>query len=87
MREYETEHKLNSDEDCFQSALTKFWQSRALKYPMLFSVYKFIGAVPATATPCKRVFSKSGFEVTERGNRLGTEKVKAIMFLKENDSH
>ena len=52
---------------------------------MLYSVYKYIGAVPATATPCERIFCDSGVEITTRRNRLGTEKVEALMFLKEND--
>ena len=85
LREYETEKKFSEDDDNSQMALAKFLQSRAKKYPILYSVYKHIGAVPATVTPCERIFSDSGVEITARRNRLGTEKVEALMFLKEKD--
>ena len=67
--------------DSSQTTLTKLWQSRALKYPMLYSVYKFLGAMPAAATPCQRVFSQSGFEITARRDRLSPEIIEFFFSL------
>lgn len=62
-----------------------FWRQNKSKYPQLFTVFKYLGAVPAESTPSERLFSKSGCQVTPRRNKLSSKKVEALLFLMEND--
>lgn len=61
-----------------------WWKNNAYNFPHLSAIVleKFI--VVATSVPCERLFSKSGLLLSDRRNRLSSNKVKKILFLNSN---
>jgi hypothetical protein len=61
-----------------------WWKTHAYNYPNLSRVVREKFGTVATSVPCERVFSKTGELLSARRNRLGSEKVKQIMFINKN---
>ncbi|CAF4921023.1 unnamed protein product [Rotaria sp. Silwood1] len=70
---------LIDNEDLFD-----FWRRQKFVYPVLYSIARDILIVPATNTAAERLFSASGNTVTETRNRLSSQKVDKLMFIKKN---
>ncbi|XP_072380666.1 E3 SUMO-protein ligase ZBED1-like [Diabrotica undecimpunctata] len=62
----------------------KWWNERSNIYPRLFHLVKRRLCLVATSVPSERIFSKSGYVITERRNRITSKKVREIMFLNHN---
>lgn len=64
-----------------------WWRENAYQYPLLSKLAKDYFCAIATSVPCERVFSKSGYMISDRRNRLKGTKVKQLMFLNANLKH
>lgn len=62
----------------------KWWQENSHHYPYLAKIVKYYFPMVATSVPCEKVFSKAGLLINDRRTRLKTNKVRQVMFLKEN---
>lgn len=62
----------------------KWWNDRRRIYPNLFELMLFRLCVPSTSVPCERTFSKAGYMISERRNRLSTKNTETLMFLNSN---
>ena len=63
------------------SDMIEFWSENKNKYPILFQYFKIYATAPATNTPSKRIFSKTGYQIWDRRNKISPDKVDKIMFL------
>ncbi|CAF4609023.1 unnamed protein product, partial [Rotaria sp. Silwood2] len=70
---------LIDNEDLFD-----FSRRQKFIYPVLYSIARDILIVAATNTAAERLFSASGNTVTETRNRLSSQKVDKLMFIKKN---
>lgn len=61
-----------------------WWRDNSYNYPNLSKIVKEKCCVVGSSVPCERVFSKAGFVISERRNRLKPNKVKQILFLNHN---
>lgn len=61
-----------------------WWKNNSHNFPNLSSIVREKFIVVATSVPCERLFSKSGLILSDRRNRLGSEKVKQILFIGNN---
>jgi len=61
-----------------------FWKENATKYPILVEYFKSYASSPATSTASERLFSKTGYQIWDRRNKISPERVEKIMFLYEN---
>lgn len=62
----------------------EWWNQRRVVYPRLYSFVLKRLCIPATSVPCERIFSKAGYVLTERRNRLTSSHLSMIMFLNHN---
>lgn len=62
----------------------KWWQNHQYIYPNLAKLYRLKCCAMSTSVPCERIFSKSGYLISDRRTRLKPEKVKQLMFLNVN---
>lgn len=62
----------------------RWWKERKHLYPILYQLAMKRLCVLATSVPCERLFSKAGQILTERRNRLSTQKFEKILFLNSN---
>lgn len=62
----------------------KWWEEKRFVYPRLYQLMKRRLCIPASSTPCERIFSKTGQILTDRRNRLKAKLVSQIMFLHVN---
>nr|XP_022910666.1 zinc finger BED domain-containing protein 1-like [Onthophagus taurus] len=61
-----------------------WWHQRKHIYPNLFQIMKKRMCVMATSVPCERIFSKAGQIVSEKRERLTTNKIAQVVFLSYN---
>ncbi|XP_071055030.1 E3 SUMO-protein ligase ZBED1-like [Onthophagus taurus] len=61
-----------------------WWHQRKHIYPNLFQIMKKQMCVMATSVPCERIFSKAGQIVSEKRERLTTNKIAQVVFLSYN---
>ncbi|XP_054272583.1 zinc finger BED domain-containing protein 4-like [Macrosteles quadrilineatus] len=62
----------------------EWWKKHQYDYPNLSAIVKLRCNLVATSVPSERVFSKTGYILTERRRRLTSQKVKELMFLNMN---
>ncbi|XP_073412762.1 zinc finger BED domain-containing protein 4-like [Dendrobates tinctorius] len=61
-----------------------WWEAKTSIYPRLVKVMEERLCIVATSVPSERVFSKTGQIITERRNRISSEKMKHLVFLNAN---
>ncbi|KAG5862614.1 hypothetical protein JTB14_006426 [Gonioctena quinquepunctata] len=61
-----------------------WWTNNSHNFPNLSSIVREKCIVVATSVPCERLFSKSGLILSDRRNRLSSEKIKQILFINNN---
>lgn len=61
-----------------------WWRNHQFVYPNLAQVYRLKCCAMSTSVSCERVFSTSGYIISDRRTRLKSEKVKQLMFLNVN---
>ncbi|CAH0555111.1 unnamed protein product [Brassicogethes aeneus] len=61
-----------------------WWHQRKHIYPKLYQIMKTRLNIMATSVPCERIFSKAGQIVSERRERLKTDKISQVIFLNYN---
>ena len=59
--------------------------NRIKKIRLIFELSKYFHALPATSTPSERLFSRVGYQVWDRRNKISSEKVVQVMFLYEHE--
>lgn len=64
-------------------SLLLWWEANKLRFPRLYTVARFIHAVPASSAAAERLFSKAGRVVTFRPN-MRASLVDELLFLKSN---
>lgn len=65
----------------------EWWRKNAYNYPHLSELVKLKFGTVATSVPCERLFSKSGQLISDRRNRITSDKVKQIMFVNQNQNN
>ncbi|XP_030760542.1 zinc finger BED domain-containing protein 1-like [Sitophilus oryzae] len=63
----------------------EWWKINTYNYPYLSELVTVKFGTVATSVPCERMFSKSGQIISDRRNRISSNKVKQIMFVNQND--
>lgn len=63
---------------------SEWWRNHKYVYPNLAIVYRKKCCAMSTSVSCERIFSKSGYIISDRRTRLKPEKVKQLMFLNVN---
>ena len=58
------------------------WQKNVTKYPILAKMARRVLCIPATSAASERIFSSGGVVVTKRRNRLDSDMVNDLVFLK-----
>ncbi|KOB74120.1 Uncharacterized protein OBRU01_02555 [Operophtera brumata] len=61
-----------------------WWSNHKYVYPNLAQIYRIKCCAMSTSVSCERIFSKSGYIISDRRTRLKSEKVKQLMFLNVN---
>jgi len=61
-----------------------WWRDNSYNYSNLSTIIIEKCCVVGSSVPCERVFSKAGFVISERRNRLKPNKVNQILFLNHN---
>lgn len=62
----------------------QWWDQRKLIYPHLYKLAMARLCIPGSAVPCERIFSKAGQVMTEKRNRLVTNKLSKLLFVQFN---
>ncbi|CAF3571137.1 unnamed protein product [Rotaria socialis] len=70
--------RLSENDDIFL-----FWLNHRTKFPTLFNIVQDFYAIPASNTTVERLFSSSKNTITDKGTRLGTEKINKLLFLQK----
>jgi len=78
VRQYLQQTNIDKKEDPL-----KFWNSNSNFNPLPSLAHKYL-CVPATSVPSEEIFSKAGYILNERRNRLKGSKVDKLIFLKKN---
>ncbi|CAI6359238.1 unnamed protein product [Macrosiphum euphorbiae] len=58
-----------------------WWKEMKRMYPNLFQLALLRLCVPSTSVPCERIFSKAGYTITDRRNRLSMKNAETLLFL------
>lgn len=61
-----------------------WWKTNYYNFPHLSQIFQKKFITVATSVPCERLFSKSGQIISDRRNRLSSEKVKKLLFINCN---
>lgn len=77
VRQYLQQSNIDKKEDPH-----KFWNSNPNFNPLPLLAHKYL-CVPATSVPSEEIFSKAGYILNERRNRLKGSKVDKLIFLKK----
>ncbi|XP_037962432.1 E3 SUMO-protein ligase ZBED1 [Plutella xylostella] len=62
----------------------EYWRDHERTFPELYKMAKKYLCIPATSVPSERLFSKAGYVLSERRNRLSSDKMNEIIFLNHN---
>lgn len=79
VKQYLESRFINRNEDPIN-----YWREHSKIFPRLYTLAKKYLAIPATSVPSERLFSKAGYVLSDRRNRLGSQKLDEIMFLNGN---
>ena len=60
-----------------------YWKSKMGVYVIISNLCDMLLASPGTSVPSERLFSKTGYLVSDRRNRLDAKRVEQITFLQE----
>lgn len=60
-----------------------WWKQMKTVYPNLFQLALLRLCVPSTSVPCERIFSKAGYTISDRRNRLSIKNAESL-FLNSN---
>jgi len=61
-----------------------WWKQMKTIYPNLFQLALLRLCVPSTSVPCERIFSKAGYTISDRRNRLSIKNAESLLFLNSN---
>lgn len=61
-----------------------WWKQMKMVYPNLFQLALLRLCVPSTSVPCERIFSKAGYTISDRRNRLSMKNTESLLFLNSN---
>lgn len=61
-----------------------WWKDHKVLYPNLFKLMLQKLCVPSSSVPCERTFSKAGYTITDRRNRLSVKNTEQLLFLNNN---
>lgn len=61
-----------------------WWKDHKTIYPNLFKLMLLRLCVPSSSVPCERTFSKAGYTITDRRNRLSVKNTEQLLFLNNN---
>jgi len=64
----------------------KWWADRKNEFPLMAELALEYLCVSATSVPSERLFSDVGSHITKKRNRLSTDSVSKLLFLKRNMS-
>ncbi len=78
-RYIEDEKKIDKDTN-----VLLYWKNNQIIYPTLSKIAQRVLCIPATNTCVERLFSDSGFTITNRRSRLQTSKVNQLLFIRRN---
>ena len=62
----------------------KWWRDNEKKFPILTILAKKYLAIPSSSVPSERLFSDAGQQITLLRNRLSSQSVDHVLFLKQN---
>lgn len=79
VKQYLESSLINRNEDPLN-----YWREHAKIFPRLYTLAKKYLAIPATSVPSERLFSKAGYVLGDRRNRMDSQKLDQIMFLNGN---
>ncbi|XP_050314913.1 E3 SUMO-protein ligase ZBED1-like [Anthonomus grandis grandis] len=63
----------------------EWWSENRYYYPLLSEIFQDTFCAIATSVPCERLFSKAGQIITERRNRINSNKASMLIFLNCNE--
>lgn len=63
----------------------EWWKKNEVRFPRIAQVARSVLAIPATSVPSERIFSAAGLIVTKLRNRISTDLVDKIIFLRKNN--
>jgi hypothetical protein len=78
-RYIEDEKKIDKDTN-----VLLYWKNNQIIYPTLSKIAQRVLCIPATNTCVERLFSDSGFTITNRRSRLQTSKVNQLLLIRRN---
>lgn len=61
-----------------------WWKDHKVIYPNVFKVMLMRLCVPSSSVLCERTFSKAGYTMTDRRNRLSFKNTEQLLFLNTN---
>ena len=61
-----------------------YWFSKRESYVILSNLALMLLASSGTSVPSERLFSKSGYQLWDRRNRLSPSRIEMIIFIQEN---
>ena len=77
-----------SDNSGSETSLVKdcldYWKKNHTTYVILSKLCDIFKACPGTSVSSERPFSKSGYQLCERRNRLASLRLEMIIFIQEN---
>jgi len=81
MRPYRPEKDTITDPD----APLRWWSLHHFEWPILHRLARRLLAIPATATPIERVWSRAGLIASNRRANISPENLDKLLFLNVND--
>jgi len=60
------------------------WKEKQKRFPILSMIAQDLLAVPATSTPCERIFSKAGIIINTKRSLLASKSANMLLFLEHN---
>ncbi len=74
---------LESIENNDSTTFSTFWKQHSISLPLLASMSRRFGSIPATSVPCESSFSVAGYLARKSRSSLSPKSLKYSMFLKD----